>query len=200
MENENTNNSLLQNKRTGVMRSFRKDCEGVAAVEFALIAPLMIMLFIGTLEVSAAISVNRKVSRISSVVGDLVTQNDELSGSAIASIMDVSSDIMAPYSNVVKIRISGITIEDGDATVTWSCNSNWSSAEEGADYNVPDSINTDGTFLVAARVQTDYQPMVGWTRYDGSGTGSISFDKTEITMDEQIFLRPRVGAGVDVDC
>ena len=190
----------MTNKTRGLMRSFRKDCEGVAALEFALIAPLMIVLFIGTLEVSAAISVNRKISRISSVVGDLVSQNDALTGDAINSIMDVSSDIMAPYGNVVKIRITGINIEDGDATVTWSCNQNWSNVGVGSDYDIPNSINTDGTFLVAARVQTDYQPMVGWTNYEGTGTGSISFDQTEITMDEQIFLRPRIGAGVDVTC
>ncbi len=200
MKKENTNSPSLKNRYSGLLRSFRKDCEGVAAVEFALIAPLMIALFIGTLEVSAAVSVNRKVSRISSVVGDLVTQNDELTGNAINAIMDVAGDIMAPYSNIVKIRITGITVEDGDATVVWSCNSHWSSAGVGEDYNVPDSIRTDGTFLVAARVQTDYQPMVGWTRYSGSGTGAISFDQTEITMDEQIFLRPRVGSAVDVTC
>ena len=187
-------------KMNGLLRSFRKDCEGVAALEFALIAPLMIMLFIGTLEVSAGISVNRKISRISSVVGDLVTQSDELSANEIASIMDVSSDIMAPYSNTVKIRITGIAIEDGDATVVWSCNRNWTNAGTGTDYTVPDGIKTDGTFLVAARVQTDYQPMVGWTSYSGSGTGKISFSNTEVTMDEQIFLRPRVGSAVDVSC
>ncbi len=200
MKKENTHSPSLKNRYSGVLRSFRKDCEGVAAVEFALIAPLMIMLFIGTLEVSAAVSVNRKISRISSVVGDLVTQNDELDGNAINSIMDVASDIMAPYSNTVKIRITGITVADGDATVVWSCNSHWSSVGTGEDYNVPDSIRTNGTFLVAARVQTDYQPMVGWTRYSGSGTGKVSFDQTEITMDEQIFLRPRVGSAVDVTC
>ncbi len=200
MDNKNTNSSLRKNKFTGVMRSFRKDCEGVAAVEFALIAPLMIMLFIGTLEVSAAVSVNRKVSRISSVVGDLVTQSDELSASAISSIMDVASDIIAPYSNTIRIRITGIAIESGNAAVVWSCNSNWSSVAAGDAYVVPDSIKTDGTFLVAARVQTDYQPMVGWISYSGPGESSISLDQTEITMDEQIFLRPRVGSAVDVSC
>ena len=56
-------------------------------------------------------------------------------------------------------------------------------------------------FLVAARVQTDYQPMVGWTRYSGSGTTVPSaLIKQKITMDEQIFLRPRVGSAVDVTC
>lgn len=181
---------------------FRKDCEGVAALEFALIAPIMIMLFVGTLEVSAAVSVNRKVSRISSVVGDLVTQSEELDNTKISNIMDVASDIMEPYDNTVKIRISGMNIAGGNATVAWSCHKSWTKAAVGSIYTVPATIKTDGSYLVAARVQTVYQPMVGWVRYGAPGTGNdrISFDSTSVTMDEEIFLRPRKGATIDVTC
>ncbi|MCP4185173.1 MAG: pilus assembly protein [Hyphomicrobiales bacterium] len=181
-----------------LLSRFSDDCKGVAALEFALIAPIMIMLFVGTLEVSAAVSVNRKVSRISSVVGDLVTQSDKLTGSDIVNIMNVSSDIMEPYSNAVKIRITGINIAGGTATVSWSCNQGWSSLSNGSLYTVPTAIKTDGTFLVAARVQTLYQPMVGWARY--SESAGVSFDSTSVTMDEEIFLRPRTGDSVAVTC
>jgi Flp pilus assembly protein TadG len=184
---------------------FRKDCEGVAALEFALIAPIMIMLFVGTLEVSAAVSVNRKVSRISSVVGDLVTQSSDLDASEISNIMDVASDIMEPYSNTVKIRITGIEIASGNATVTWSCHKSWTKANVGSAYTVPPNIKTNGTNLVAARVQTVYQPMVGWVRYNaptpsGSSSTGISFENTSVTMDEEIFLRPRKSSTINVSC
>ena len=175
---------------------FREDCRGVAALEFALIAPIMIMLFVGTLEVSAAVSVNRKVSRISSVIGDLVTQSTDLSSTDIANIMDVSTDIMKPYSNTVKIRIVMIQVSGTTASVVRSCNKNWTNVAVGSAYTVPTAIKTDGTFLVAARVQTDYQPMVGWARY--SEAAGISFDNTSVTMDEEIFLRPRIGSSVNV--
>ncbi|MCP4070667.1 MAG: pilus assembly protein [Hyphomicrobiales bacterium] len=187
------------NLKSGVQNlvsKFRENCEGVAALEFALIAPIMIMLFVGTLEVSAAVSVNRKVSRISSVVGDLVTQSTDLSSSDIANIMSVSTDIMEPYSNSVKIRLTGITIAGGVATVSWGCNQGWTSVADGSVYTVPTAIKIDGTFLVAARVQTTYQPMVGWARY--SESAGISFDNTSVTMDEEIFLRPRIGSSVKV--
>lgn len=177
---------------------FSDDCKGVAALEFALIAPIMIMLFVGTLEVSAAVSVNRKVSRISSVVGDLVTQSTELNSADITNIMSVSTDIMKPYDNIVKIRITSIKIESGNAKVEDSCNQGWSSLAKGSPYTVPAAIKIDGTFLIAARVQTIYQPMVGWARYsEGAG---VSFDNTSVTMDEEIFLRPRIGPEVDLGC
>ena len=190
---------LTLKSRTGeIMSRFRTDCEGVAALEFALIAPIMIMLFVGTLEVSAAVSVNRKVSRISSVVGDLVTQSADLSRSDITNIMDVSSDIMRPYKNVVKIRITVISIDKGKATVVKGCNQNWSSVGSGEIYTVPSKIKINGTVLVAARVQTVYQPMVGWTRHDKSS--GVKFDNTAVTMNEEIFLRPRIGSNVKVSC
>jgi len=184
---------------------FRKDCEGVAALEFALIAPIMIMLFVGTLEVSAAVSVNRKVARISSVVGDLVTQSQTLNGTDVANIMNVASDIMEPYSNTVQIRISGLEVVGSNAVVVWSCHQNWSKATVNSNYTVPANIKTDGTYLVAARVQTLYQPMVGWVRYNeptasSSSSTGISFDNTSVTMDEEIFLRPRIGSSVEVTC
>jgi len=178
-----------------LLLNFREDCKGVAALEFALIAPIMIMLFVGTLEVSAAVSVNRKVSRISSVVGDLVTQSTDLSSADIQNIMDVSSDIMKPYDNVVKIRITSINIESGVAKVDDSCNQSWSSLATGTIYTVPSAIKIDGTTLVAARVQTLYQPMVGWARY--SASAGVSFDSTSVTMDEEIFLRPRIGSTIN---
>ncbi len=177
---------------------FKKNCEGVAALEFALIAPIMIILFVGTLEVSAAVSVNRKISRISSVVGDLVTQSTDLTAADISNIMNVATDLMKPYNNVVKIRISGMQVAAGNAGVTWSCHLNWSKVANGTNYSVPANIRTDGSFLVAARVQTLYQPMVGWARY--SASAGISFENSSVLMDEQIFLRPRLGSNVNVNC
>ena len=57
---------------------FRTEIRGVAALEFAIIAPILILMLVGTLEISLAIAVNRKVSRISSTVADLITQSQQL--------------------------------------------------------------------------------------------------------------------------
>ena len=50
------------------VEGFARDARGVAAVEFAFIAPIMILLFVGTIELSAGISTDRKISRVASAI------------------------------------------------------------------------------------------------------------------------------------
>lgn len=177
---------------------FRDEARGVAAVEFAFIAPIMLLLFVGTIELSAGVSVNRKLSRLSSTVSDLVTQSQSLTSSDVQSIMEVSSKVMHPYTDQVKIVITGLTISNGQARVDWSCAQNDSKFAKGSIYNgVPSKIKTNGTYLVAAVVKTTYTPSFGWAQY--SEADGISFDRTAIDMEEEIFLRPRIGSQVQHD-
>ena len=179
------------------IRKLMTDPAGVSAVEFAIIAPIMILLFVGTMEVSAAASASRKASRIASAVGDLITQSDNLTGTDINNIMDIAADLMEPFDNVVKIRITGIEIAGGNSTVQWSCDRHWSAHSAGSGYTVPAAIRIDGSFLVAAEVEVDYRPMVGWAGYDT--TSGLSIDKTRaIVLDEELFLRPRTKGIVNI--
>ena len=172
---------------------FRDEARGVAAVEFAFIAPLMLLLFVGTIELSAGVSVNRKLSRLSSTISDLVTQSQTLTQNDVDNIMDVSAKVMYPYEDNIQIIVTGIEIESGDAKVVWS-RSEPAGAEyaAGAMYTVPTKIKKDGTFLVAAKITTNYKPSFGWAEY--SDADGISFDNTAIPMEEEIFLRPRSGS------
>ena len=52
------------------------DRRGAAAIEFAFIAPLLLSMYLVTMEVSQAIEVNKKIARVGSMVADLVTQQD----------------------------------------------------------------------------------------------------------------------------
>jgi len=57
---------------------FARDRSGVAALEFALIAPLLLALYFVTMEVAQAIEVNKKVGRVGSMIADLVAQMPEI--------------------------------------------------------------------------------------------------------------------------
>ena len=58
---------------------FRKDRRGVAAVEFALIAPAMVLLYCGLVELCQAVIAERKANHVASAIGDLVTQAETVS-------------------------------------------------------------------------------------------------------------------------
>lgn len=179
--------------------AFLREVRGVAAVEFAFIAPIMLLLFVGTIELSAGVSVNRKLSRLSSTVSDLVTQSQTLTATDITNIMDASTKVMYPYTDTVSIVLTGISIDgSGTAKVAWSRAKNGTPLTTGSTYaNVPAKIKKPNTFLVAAKVATTYTPSFGWAQY--SATNGLSFSRSSINMDEEIFLRPRIGSTVTVN-
>jgi Flp pilus assembly protein TadG len=51
------------------------DNSGIAAVEFAMVVPLMLVLFFGTVEFSSALAIDRKVTIMSRTLSDLTSQN-----------------------------------------------------------------------------------------------------------------------------
>ena len=55
--------------RVGI-RGFWRDPRGVSAVEFALIAPLLILMYCGMAELSLAMMAQRRLSNIASAIGD----------------------------------------------------------------------------------------------------------------------------------
>jgi Flp pilus assembly protein TadG len=174
---------------------FRRGERGVAAVEFAFIAPIMLLLFVGTLELSSGISVNRKLSRLSSTLSDLVTQSQNLSCSDVDDIMKAASKVIFPYDEAkVKIVLTGVNIDAaGAAKVEWSRAKNTAAHATGATYSgVPTMIKVPNTFLVSAKVTTEYVPSFGWAQF--SGPNGLSFSRDAINMDEEIFLRPRMSS------
>lgn len=183
-----------------VIDRFMREARGVAAVEFAFIAPIMLLLFVGTIELSAGISVNRKLSRLSSTISDLVTQSQTLTSNDVANILDAASHVMYPYDEAdVDIILTLVEIESGQAKVVTSCSRpSGKGYATGSLYTVPAKIKKDGTKLITAQVSTNYKPAFGWARY--SEAEGVSFDNTAIPMEEEIFLRPRIGSSVDFSC
>ena len=171
---------------------FKSDNNAVAAVEFALIAPILILLFIGTVEISLAISINRKVARISSAVADLVTQSPQLTANEVNQIIQIAEKIMYPYDNQVNITLTGIEIAGGNATSKWVCNGS-GCISGGSPQNVPAAIRKDGSFLVSSVVSTNHEPIVGFFNYSNGG---LTDTGTTWQMQEEMFLRPRIGNNV----
>lgn len=175
---------------------FRDEVKGVAAIEFAFLAPLMLLMYVGTIEISSAMAANRKLSRVSSTIGDLLTQTDCFTDATITDIMKIADDIMYPYDDTLQIRVTGVLVDSGTAEVQWSRAEGTTPAATGSAYAVPNRIKIDGNFLVAAKINMSYQPTIGWLTYDSAG--DLSSSKTAIDMEEELFLRPRVGDAVEI--
>jgi Flp pilus assembly protein TadG len=149
------------------------DDRGAAAVEFALILPFLLLLFLGTIEASALITVDRRVNVISGTVGDLVARTDPdipLTVSGLNDFFEASEGIIFPYDpDDLQQVISVIEVDDdGTATVEWSCGySGGVKHTTGTAFTLPANMNlvarppTGSGYVVASETWYSYLPLLG---------------------------------------
>jgi len=94
--------------------------EGVAAIEFAFVAPAMLFMYFGLLEISMVVNADRKVSHATNVAGDLVTQSTTISQADMEDIMEATVAVMGvtpSTASAVTIEISSYEmLDDGSNT------------------------------------------------------------------------------------
>jgi Flp pilus assembly protein TadG len=105
-----------------MLRRFSADRRGIAAVEFALLAPIMILLYCGLAELTMAMMAERQAAHSASVVGDLVAQSTQVTGSDVTDIFSVGASIMKPFpAAALQMRLTSVKA-DANAVprVVWS--------------------------------------------------------------------------------
>ena len=105
-----------------MLKRFSGDPRGVAAVEFALIAPVMILLYCGMAELTMAMMAERQAAHSASVVGDLVAQSTRVSGSQMTDMFNVGVAILKPFpAATLRMRVSSVKADaNGVPRVVWS--------------------------------------------------------------------------------
>jgi len=98
------------------------DRRGVSAVEFALIAPLLITLYIGIVQVTLGLSADRKLTAAASTVADLVAQSESINGGGLADIFAAGDAVLQPYpSDGLSIRVTSLRADSaGNISLVWS--------------------------------------------------------------------------------
>ncbi|MDB5541887.1 MAG: hypothetical protein JWQ89_3614 [Devosia sp.] len=105
------------------LRRFCRDVEAVAAVEFALILPLLITLYLGTVEAATLYAADRKVATVASTMADLVSrEKDTILLSRLDDYYAATATIMQPYTTAgLTVVVSLLQLDaEGVATVKWS--------------------------------------------------------------------------------
>lgn len=107
----------------GLLRRLGADRDGVAAVEFALVLPLMLLVYIGAVEGSTLISMDRRVQIISGSLGDLVARsNGSIVSASLQNYFKAAQGTMLPYSTATLIQVvSSVQVNaDGSNKIVWS--------------------------------------------------------------------------------
>jgi len=174
--------ALLVARTRRPIRRFLRDKRGISAVEFAMLLPLMITLYLGGVEVSQAVAVDRKVTLISRSLGDLVAQATTVTNAEMTNILAATAAIIVPYVDAkLKITVSSVVIDaQGVAKIAWSDTKNGTARAVGSTATLPAALNTASSSLIWAESQYAYTPVIGYVI-----TGTMN-------LKDQIFMRPRL--------
>jgi Flp pilus assembly protein TadG len=144
----------------------------------------MIGMYLGGVEISDGIGIDRKVTMTAGAMANLTAQVATISSSDMTDILKASSSIMSPYpTGPLKITISCINIAaNGTAKVKWSETSGGTKRTVGSNVTLPSALAVGSTQLLLSEVSYAYRPIVGYVI-----TGTL-------TLSENMYMSPRISA------
>ena len=169
-----------------------EDRSGIAATEFAVIVPIMLVMFLGTVEFSSGVAVDRKVTLMARTLSDLTSQSTTVGDPDVTDFFSASNAIMTPYSATPTVAtISELYIDPNSfqARVQWSRSATMTSTGGvvlGAGRPVssivviPSQLAVGGTYLIFSEVSYLYKPTIGYVMV-----------KTGVTLKDVSYTRPR---------
>lgn len=185
-----TTQGSAQRSVSGMLARLRRAEDGFAAVEFAMIVPIMVVLFLGAVEFSAALTVDRRVTSIASATADLVAQSEQVTDDDLNDIMTIADSLMGGNIDPAPLTITIASLSAdaaGTVRVDWSYDRNRGQPyAPGSNYpNVPNGLIDPLTSVIVADVTYDYDPPVG------------HYIAGSIHLSERFYLRPRKTLKVD---
>lgn len=152
------------------LRKFSRAKGGVAALEFAIIAPLlMVPLLLGSVDLIDVMGANKRAQNATASLADVVARDTEISNAEIAGLWDGLEILMYPNDpGTMQIRITSVTIEDANtARVVWSeGHGGMSPRTTGSTVTLDDRMMTPGTSVIMAESEYSYDAPLGFLFQD----------------------------------
>ncbi|MBN8966711.1 MAG: pilus assembly protein [Rhizobiales bacterium] len=165
-----------------LLKRWRDDERGLSAIEFAMLLPLLLVLFLGSVDLSQGISADRKLTYTTKTVADLVSRTTSLTASEMNDVLAAATAVMAPFpAGNLRLIVSSVEIDkDGNATIDWSTTLNGTAHNKGDPVTLPDALLANkSSSLIWSEAQYLYQPVVGYVIVG------------QLTLSDQICMSPR---------
>lgn len=181
-------------------RRLAADRTGTAAVEFALLFPIMVTLFIGSYEVENVLLASLKLTAAAETAADLVAQttiaggangNGTLQTTDFTNFTSATADVLTPLptgtgNSLVKIAFASVTYSTGTPVIDWHVEKNGATAisltnipNNEALANLGNAASGSLDSVIVVRVQYTY-------------TSPLSYIlNASYTLSESAFNRPR---------
>ncbi|PDT09384.1 TadE/TadG family type IV pilus assembly protein [Rhizobium sp. M1] len=179
-------------------RRLIRERKGAGAIEFAILFPVLVMLYIGAFEITIGLSVSKRATRAAGSIADLVTQQQSVTKSTLAEMRSVATAIFVPYNSTsLTLKITGITVDaSANAKVLWSWAQDGSVpyAKNTAVSDVPSDMKTANSFLVRTELSIPYTMFLFAPNFMPDGMRTI-------TISRSYFYRQRQGDSIPCgDC
>jgi Flp pilus assembly protein TadG len=170
--------------RAKLYRRFAASTRGVAAIEFAMMLPILVVMFLGSIDAGRAIAVYMKVRAATYVLGAVTNQYATIQSSDMSSILGATAVVLAPYSSTP----AGVTISQIKVTSATKANVNWSATQNGTVLTAGSSVTVPANFascnsypcyLIYSQVSYTYTPLFGYVF------------RASISLSDSLYVTPR---------
>lgn len=164
-----------------LFRRFIASTRGVAAIEFAMILPVLAVLFLGTFDGGRALAIYMKMRSATYSLAAITNQYSTIQASDMTAILAATAAVLAPYSSTpAVVKISQISIAaGGQATIAWGASQGGTPRAIGSGVTIPSALATPNSYLIFAELSYTYTPMFGY------------FSAGSITFSDNLYMTPR---------
>ncbi|MCF7644491.1 hypothetical protein KQ944_01395 [Bacillus subtilis] len=150
---------------------------------------MMILIYAGVADVSRGVDANRKVSRVASMVGDLISRQISVMPAQLDDVFKIGATLMIPSGTAPEIRVSFIKVEAvqnrpnlvkldwSQKTAGFKESSNRVDRENKQTY-LPENLRQEPMNYIRVEAQYTYKPL-------------LSAVLPDIAMEEIYYISPR---------
>jgi Flp pilus assembly protein TadG len=187
-----------------ICRRFLASTRGLAAVEFGLVFPMLLVLLLASIDAGRAVAIYMKVRAATYALDSMANQYPSVQDTDLQLVSGAAAAVLAPYpSGPTGLRISQVELTTGGPVVAWSYGVNMTAYAKGytgltvpvnlastsapnnacpvtpTSYYTTGNVNGNGCYLLLAQVQYTYTPMFG------------QFITGPITLSDSLYVAPR---------
>jgi Flp pilus assembly protein TadG len=178
-------------RTAAALRRFVRSTRGLAAVEFAMILPILLVLFLASIDAGRAMAIYVKVRSATYTLDAVTNQYTTINDSDMQQILGAAAVILSPYSSTpVSVVVSQVALSSGgQATVDWSDTFNGTARAVGSPVAIPTTLassnppnnacNAYPCYFIFGEVKYVYTPMFGY------------FITGPITLSDNLYMTPR---------
>lgn len=157
---------------------------GAAAIEFALVFPILFLLHMGAAEALEAYQAQRNVAHIAAAMADIVAQNRTVSSADLDDVMAASVTMIYPFPNVdLQQRVSSLSASASGAVSTdWTVKKAYTGTDTPS---VPSNYLGASESVIVTDVIYDYKPTFGM------------FMPKTVRFTHHAYVRPRLSQKVE---